>query len=489
VEIIFIVAVIAYFIFTLWRLEWAVTAFPLLLPFYLFKVNFFVVPCTLVEAIIYAMFAAFILRWIYENLSPHSWVTAMFTSVKAGVVRRVPFTRRYKSLLVPLVVFVFAAFLSLLFVQNITLFDGQVFDGMKTALGILKGWIIAPVLYLLLLMAVIKSNNRLLDVLNFYGLSAVILSIWALFQVTTDGYSTMDARASGPFESANYLSLYIVPALVYSMVRIKELIIPLSVEEKSPFWQRVFARKNVKEDHPEVSLFIIGFLLIFLALLATKAYAGMLSALIAGLFYFGLEYVEFRIRHTEAKNPWKFLIGFVVFVVVILGIIYVIDPGKWQSMFQFDERNSSSVRVEVYQVSGGLLAENWLTGIGMGHYEPLYKENAVEILGHEPYEWNMLHPHNLFIAMWLNLGLLGLIAFIWILVVTFKRSAYHFRKFASTEINSAAKLRVLGMALLVSILVYGLFDTQFFKNDLSVLFWIIIAVIFVADHEDIPEEK
>jgi O-antigen ligase len=91
--------------------------------------------------------------------------------------------------------------------------------------------------------------------------------------------------------------------------------------------------------------------------------------------------------------------------------------------------------------------------------------------------------------MWLNLGLLGLIAFTWILVVTFKRSAYHFKKFASTEINSAPKLRVLGMALLVSILVYGLFDTQFFKNDLSVLFWVIIAVIFVADHEDIPAEK
>lgn len=483
-EFFFIAALVLYFFFAVVKLEWALTVFPLIIPFYLFKVSFWGIPFTFPEAAVYILLLAYILRFVNDNLLPHSWLSTMFSNLRAEMLRRPSFFKRYKSLLIPVAVFLAAGFLSLLFTpEKIVMFDGQVFESMRVALGILKGWIVAPVILLFLYLAVMQRNNRLLDTLNFYGLSALALCVWALFQVSTDGYTTPDARASGPFESANYLALYIVPALVYVIIRIKELIIPLREEEKRPFWVRIFTRRNVKENHPEVSLFIIGFLLLFLALLATKAYAAMIAALVACLIYFGLEYAEYRSRHREAKNPWKFLVGFIVFIVIMIGIVYLVDPVKWQSMFQFDERNSSSVRVEVYQVTGGLLSENWLTGIGLGQYEALYKENAVRYLGHEPYEWNMLHPHNLYLAMWLNMGLLGLAAFIWILIVAFRRGGYHFVKFASEEINSAPKLRVMGLAILSSILIYGLFDTPFFKSDLAMIFWLIIAVIIAANHE------
>ena len=485
-EIVFATAVIAYFIFALFKFEWALTVFPLLIPFYLFRVSVAGIPLTLPEAVIYAMGLAASINFIRNNFLASKWLDNVFGKLEHAVLRKKNFFSRYKSLLIVLFLFVTAAFLSLAVARGkMVFYDGQTFEGIRAALGILKGWIIAPIILLLLYLAAIPNNNRLLDTLNFYGLSAVILSVWALFQVSTDGYTTLDARASGPFESANYLSLYIVPALIYVMIRIKELILPLSAEEKRHFWQILKTRDNVKEGHPEISLFILAFLILFLALLATKSYAGMIAAFTGTVFYFVLEFLEFRSRNKENKNPWRFIAAFLVFIVLIASVVFFIDPGKWQAMFRFDERNSSSVRMEVYEVSAGLIEENWLTGIGMGHYEAYYKQDAARLLGHEPYELNMLHPHNLFLAMWLNLGLLGLGAFIALLVLSYKRSAFHFKNFASSKINSGAKLRVLACSILTGVLIYGFFDMPFFKNDLAILFWILVAVIFASDQEEI----
>lgn len=484
-EIVFVAAVIAYFVFALLKIEWALTVFPLLIPLYLFKVSLGGIPLTLPEAVIYAMALAVSINFVRHNLFAPKWLDNIFGRLSPAVLRKKIFFSRYKYLLFVLSLFVLAAFLSLAVAQEkMVFYDGQMFEGVRAALGILKGWILAPIILLLLYLAAIPNNNRLLDTLNFYGLSAVILSVWALFQVSTDGYTTPDARASGPFESANYLSLYIVPALIYVMIRIKELILPLSAEEKRHFWQVFKPRSNVKEEHPEISLFILAFLMLFLALLATKSYAGMIAAFAGTMFYFVLEFLEFRSRNKENKNSRRFVAAFLVFVVLIASVVYFIDPAKWQAMFRFDERNSSSVRMEVYSVSSGLIQENWLTGIGLGHYEAYYKQDAARLLGHEPYELNMLHPHNLFLAMWLNLGLLGLGAFIALLVISYRRSAFHFKKFASSKINSGAKLRVLASAILTGVLIYGLFDTPFFKNDLAILFWILIAVIFASDQEE-----
>ncbi len=484
-EVLFAGAAVAYFVFALWRMEWALTAFPLLIPFYLVKATFFGIPFTLPEVVIYALVAAALVDFAKNNLMPSSIFSSVFGSMSSVVLRRESFLKKYGDLLLPLAVFVLGAFVALVAVEGkIVFFDGQVFEGMRTALGILKGWIIAPVLFLIVYLARIPNNNRLLDTLNVYGFSAVALAVWALFQVSTDGYVTPDARASGPFESANYLALYIVPALIYMMIRIKDIVLPLRAEEKKSFIGSFFGRGDIKEKHPEISLFILAFLLLFLALLASKSYTGMIAAMGGALFYFGLEFLEFKSRNEQSLNPWKFLAGFLFFTVVMIGVIYVIDPGKWQAMFRFDERNSSSVRMEVYTVSAGLIGENWLTGIGPGQYEAMYKLHAERLLGREPYELNMLHPHNLFFAVWLNTGILGFLGFVAILVIAFKRCAFNFKKFVSSKINSAPKLRVLGTAILTGILIYGLFDTPFFKNDLSILFWIVIAIIFAADHEE-----
>lgn len=460
-----ILAAGTYFVFALFRLEFAVLCLSLFFPLYLLKGDIAGVPFTLTELLIYVTALAFILRWIKELAVPAGRWGSLFESIKEYISPRESFVHRYRYLLAGLAFFVGAALLTFFATEReIVLIDGQIFPGLRVAMGIFKGWIVSPILYLLLLLAASRSTRQALTVLDGYAVSAVALGLWGVYQVVTQTYVTPDARASGPFESANYLALYIAPATLYMLVRLREVL---------------FRKGGLLKATP-ASLIFVGSLVLLSALVATKSYAALLAAVFAALFYFGMEYAGIR-RNKKAKNlPWKFMIGGGAFVAVLIFVVFLTDPDKWQAMFQFAQRNSSSVRIEVYAISWGLLAKNWLLGIGMGQFPALYQVEAVNILGHVPYEWNMLHPHNLFLAMWLNLGLLGLMSFLYILALCLQKAWTHFRTFARQEITGLGKMTVLLFSLLLIVFIHGFFDTPFFKNDLSLLFWMVAGLLYAV---------
>lgn len=450
----------AYTLFALYRLELAVIGLAAFFPLYLVKGAIAGIPVTLIEMLIYGTAIAFVVRRVRDFLSPESWFSAFFSSIRGTFVPRVSFLHQYKYFLVGVGLMVVAAFLSLTVTQSeLVLIDGQIFQGMRTALGILKGWIIAPVVYLLLLLATIRTTRQSLNVLNAYSVSAFVLALLALYQVITQDYITPDLRASGPFENANYLALFIAPALLYGLVRLREF----------------FAAKDLQTT--PASLFLVGTIVLFLALMASKSYAGLLAFFVAAVFYFGFQYWYGK---RKGRFPWKFLLGGLGVLLLGLVAIYIVDPMKWEAMFQFAERNSSSVRIQVYTIAWGLIADNWLMGIGMGQFPALYQIEAVKILGYEPFEWNMLHPHNVFLAMWLNLGLLGLVAFVGVLAVCLQRAWDSVKIFATEKITGIHKIRVLAFSLLLIIFVHGFFDTPFFKNDLALLFWAVVGILMAV---------
>jgi len=100
-----------------------------------------------------------------------------------------------------------------------------------------------------------------------------------------------------------------------------------------------------------------------------------------------------------------------------------------------------------------------------------------------------LYPHNIFLNFWTELGLAGLLLFIWIMVKSIKVLIADIRYPMSDKI-STFKLQITNLAsgqdkylklgllgALVVIIVHGLVDVPYFKNDLSLLFWLIIFLI------------
>ncbi|MCK4891949.1 MAG: hypothetical protein KAS78_04730, partial [Candidatus Pacebacteria bacterium] len=87
-------------------------------------------------------------------------------------------------------------------------------------------------------------------------------------------------------------------------------------------------------------------------------------------------------------------------------------------------------------------------------------------------EWAVPQPHNIFLAFYLQTGLIGFIGFVLILIWFFKR------------MNEAVprSYNIIN-ALMLYVLIHGFVDTTYWKNDLSLMFWLIIGMSVVESNK------
>jgi O-antigen ligase len=393
------------------RLHWfnyALAFFPALFPLYLMRGTILGIPSTVPELVLGVLFLFFFFKERVWSL--------LFWRIHA---------RRLFPL--PVLIFIGAVILSL----------ASHYPPNLEMLGILKGWILAPLLYFGMMRVVFYEKPSLIRVAVLSMLlGGVVLSFMALNQVFTGEFLTADGRASGPFESANYLSLYLGPLLVYSFLS-------------------AFQSQNSRERWA----FALIALVLGAALYFSFSYAAWIAVFTAGSLAF------LNWCHGQSKLWfWRGILG-----LGILGFLLVLSQmgtDKFQQFFEFSERSSSSVRLEVYQIAFAMIRENPLFGIGLGAFDSLYSAMASRVLGHAPFEWVMIHPHNVFLAFWINLGLLGLVSvglFIWKSAIWLKEKSRHGQG--------------LVFFMLLTTLIHGFFDTPVFKNDLAFQFWLFLAIL------------
>jgi O-antigen ligase len=108
-------------------------------------------------------------------------------------------------------------------------------------------------------------------------------------------------------------------------------------------------------------------------------------------------------------------------------------------------------------------------GIGLDNFAYLYQHVYLrEGAAAEP---NLSHPHNWLLHVWLELGLLGLVAFGW-LVARFWFCA------RAAQSNIETRWVVAGAAgAMVDLLIHGLIDNSYFLVDLAFVFWLSLALV------------
>jgi O-antigen ligase len=130
---------------------------------------------------------------------------------------------------------------------------------------------------------------------------------------------------------------------------------------------------------------------------------------------------------------------------------------------------SGAVRRTIWQETSGMLADRWMFGAGLAGYQtdmiPYQTSKAIEIF------W---FPHNIILNIWVELGLLGLIAFVFI-----------FRAVRRAVKTVNAPTHWIATAPLLVMLVHGLFDVPFFKPDLALLTasFLAFVVILQGDYD------
>ena len=310
--------------------------------------------------------------------------------------------------------------------------DSTLIQSQRVTLGIWKGWIVAPLLYFWVLMQSLTNADQIQKLLRVFVYSAVLVSLIAYGYSLFGGGLTDDFRLRGFYESANYLALYLLPAALLNMI-----------------W--IFNRQgHLKRYH---YFDVITLTILLHALLFTQSYGAILG-LFGTLLLYGLYLILIHRRQVLRT----FLGLLVLLLTLSLMVFSQLNAPKLKQTLDFENRSSTTVRFEVYRVTWELIREKWLFGHGPGLFQAHYQTRAPEVLGRAPMEWNIPHPHNLFFAFWLNAGLLGLLALLGLIWLAHQRFTYPLLAFWG-------------------IILHGFFDTPFWKNDLAMIFWLVIGCI------------
>jgi O-antigen ligase len=416
------------------NLRTSILLLPLFFPLYLIRFDIFGVPIYFVEGLILiSAIPLFIGKFTgHYELDDRSLPGKIIYTFKLLVApKKQPIIDFFKSYSLPVVLFLIACSVSVLTTQGDT--------SALHSLGILKSWVIIPIIYFYIFISAARYKRDINLAMYSYLASAVFLSIWGLFQAVTKQYVTIDDRVSGPFESANYLAIYLAPALIFASVRFIQTFLMSGFNPAGRRWN-IFERR----------IFIgISVAIIFMALV--------------------LQIKKFFNR---------ILLAILLIIVIGGGMAASLNAEKFQNLTRFDEHTSVATRIEIWQVGFQLIKENPLLGIGLGKYQENYDQRAVEILEREPLEKTRLHSHNVFMETWLNAGLLGLISFVWLIVLAY---------FQIFKVKNKEDRFILyaGIAMLTYIVVHGLIDVTFWKNDLALIFWLIMGVNFSLSKEDV----
>jgi O-antigen ligase len=134
-------------------------------------------------------------------------------------------------------------------------------------------------------------------------------------------------------------------------------------------------------------------------------------------------------------------------------------------------RQTGGFRLDLWLSSLQMLRDHALLGVGLDNFVYLYQQFYLrEGAAAEP---SLSHPHNWILNFWLSLGLLGLVAFVWLLVRFWHVSWARRRTWAAAG----------ALGAMADMLVHGFIDNSYFLVDLAFVFWLCLALV-TASHEE-----
>jgi len=133
---------------------------------------------------------------------------------------------------------------------------------------------------------------------------------------------------------------------------------------------------------------------------------------------------------------------------------------------------SSFIRRLIWGETWQMLKHNWFFGAGLNGYQ------TAILPYHLPTFEVFLYPHNFILNFWSELGILGLFSFLWLSVsFLWKNVKDYFGKIKNGLENNFLNLTLI--AVLIQILIHGLVDVPYFRNDLAIIFWLVMAMYVI----------
>ena len=326
------------------------------------------------------------------------------------IVKGLPL-EKIKPLKYPLMFLVLALIISVVFSYNKIVSIRELYK-----------YITAIVLLLISISLSYKDKIRIIQGIAFAGFIIALLAIYQYFwgfrhlldyvakNKISDSF-TLDyisrKRVFFPFFTPNTLGGYLA------------MIIPLTLTDKNRVW------------------FIIP---ILFALLLTKSLGALLSIFLGLVIYFYL-------RGNLEKRGIIFLFG----LLVIIGLIFITRTATQKQHLQ--PIFSAVMRLNYWKETLKIIRTAPLTGVGLGNFNLMQSRYA----------------HNSYLQVWAEMGILGIVSFLWLVIVAFKS--------AVKNIDSSNKKLITGLITAnVVFLIHNLVDFSFFLPEVALIWWAILGL-------------
>ncbi|MFA6908861.1 MAG: O-antigen ligase family protein [Patescibacteria group bacterium] len=314
----------------------------------------------------------------------------------------------------------------------------------RNALGLYKAYVIEPVLFFIVVVNVMKTPAHWKKIFFALGSSVVIIGLAALFQqadiLPGAGSYLLEhpPRSTSLFEFPTAVGKYVAPILA--------VFLSLLLVKTKSVGRGMWHSGNV------MYIGVIGFGIMALMLSVSRgALIGVGAALVFVSFF----------------SRWRkwLLIG--IASIAVLCLVIPVTRHELVSIVNIQD-TSADVHVVMWKGTLRMIADRPIFGAGLAGFPELYEQ--YKEASHVEFFPN---PDHLFLTLWVEMGLLGLAVFLWI-IVKWLRTGVFVVKSQYAEYRPYA---VGVMAALVAVITHGFFDTPYFKNDLAVMFWALAAVL------------
>lgn len=274
------------------------------------------------------------------------------------------------------------------------------------------------------------------------------VAMWQYFTLDAlppawQGNSAEPKRAISFFAHPNAFALFVTPILAW--------LIPDLVRRTRAVWQLVW--ENVWRRQTNV---LIGHSLAVLAWLVGAC--GLFLSLSRGA-WLGIAAAAAVYALFSANR--KVLVTFAAIGVIIAALVVSVPNLRWRVLLPFYGEKSSVARISLWETGSKMIFDSPVLGKGISGFDTNWEEyNTDPNLDHYNF------PHNIVLNFWVDLGLLGLAGFAVLMIWSVGQGV-------------ARRRDDLAMGLLLfitALVVHGLIDIPYLKNDLALVFWMVIAI-------------
>ena len=401
-------------------------------PWYIVRFSIWGVPTTLLEVLAISAIVAWLIELVIKGGASN-----MISQIKNS-------PRILKAIAALAIIFGFAGALSVVISPNLV-----------AALGIYKAYILEPVVFGAILYLSIKDKSQLGIVAGAVGLAALQVALlaisqhlWGVPNITPTELS--QGRSSAMYNTANAIGLFIGPIALASLF--------------IGIWGSVRGRRT---------LATISFALyaLFVAAILTSDSDGANIAVSATMFIGFAAYVIVR-RLPRRAIFGTALLSTVLYVGATIGYMWFVNsPPTVVNPYARPGFSTLTVRQCTWEGTTAVLSQQPLAGTGLAGFTPVYKQNIT--CDAEP----LVYPHNIVLNFWTETGMLGLISIMLLVILWLSLGL------AVMQQEDAAWLGVAIVSTPIYWLIHGLVDVPYFKNDLSMIWWVLLAMaaaVYVA---------